>query len=734
MNIDHPYISVVMPVRNEVDFIAGTIDQLLAQDYPKDRFEIIVADGMSDDGTREIVRRVAVAERRVRLLDNPKRRSSAGRNVGFKSGRGELFVVVDGHCHIPDDQFLQNIVDCFEKSGADCLGRPQPLDPPGLTPFQASVALARASRLGHGGDSLIYADYEGFASPVSNGAAYRREVFDCIGYVDENFDACEDVEFNYRLEQAGLKTYTSPRLTVRYFPRENLPALLSQMRRYGRGRTRLYRNHPSALSISALAPVCFAGCVAAFIPLFALDQSFGLSAFLGFLFNTLGLALLAYAVLVGVVTVRICREHDWGHVMRLPFIFPAIHGGLGLGMWEEYLATTRGLLNRHRKADGSLRIAFLIDTIESPTAGTERQLLLLLAGLDRREFEPRLCVLKSSEWLEREFHLCLVHDLGISSFKNPISWWRVLRFALWLRREKVDILQVHFRDASLAGLPAAWLARVPGIVGTRRNQGYWMTGRELFLQKALNLIPDAFVANSEATRQWAHRTEGLEPERIRVIHNGFEGEIASGHDGEAKVRARERLGVSMDAPVVGIVANLREVKRIDVFLRAAAVVAQDIGQAVFVVVGEGDERTRLERLSAELGLAGQVIFLGRRTDVLDLLPAFDVGVLSSDSESFSNSVLQYMAAGLPVAATDVGGCREALGDSPAGLLVHPGDADGLGRAVLQLLADQGAVEFARKKHPDRVRELFSKERYTRAYSDFFRGLCVDTRETIWAHA
>ena len=141
-----PFITVVMPVRNEARFIGETLGQLVAQDYLPDRYEIIVADGMSDDGTREIVLDLSRQHPQVRLLDNPKRLSSAGRNVGFKKGQGDYFLVVDGHCYIPDNQLLNNVADCFEQSGADCLGRPQPLDPPGLSDFQKSVALARASK------------------------------------------------------------------------------------------------------------------------------------------------------------------------------------------------------------------------------------------------------------------------------------------------------------------------------------------------------------------------------------------------------------------------------------------------------------------------------------------------------------------------------------------------------------------------------------------------------------
>jgi len=728
MTENAPFITIVMPVRNEARFITGTIGQLLTQDYPRDRFEIIVVDGMSDDGTRGIVNRLAADDDRITLLDNPEKRSSAGRNVGFRAGRGDFFVVVDGHCHIPDDAYLRTVADCFEKSGAHCLGRPQPLDPPGLTPFQKSVALARASRLGHGGDSLIYGGYEGFASPVSNGAAYRREVFERVGYVDEKFGACEDVEFNYRVEQAGLTAYTSPKLTVRYYPRENLAALCSQMRRYGRGRTRFYRRHPKAVSLSALVPACFAGGVVAAAMLVALNLLFGLPSFLQILLWLLYSLFFVYAVLVGVVTLRISGERGWDHALRLPLIFLAVHGGLGLGMWEEVFAVLGHKIGRRRRSEGPLRVAFLIDTIHSPTAGTERQLLLLLEGLDRRELEPRLCVLRNSPWLEN-FSLCPVHVLDIGSFKTLRAWWNVLRFALWLRRERIDILQTHFRDASLAGVLAAWLACVPGIVGTRKNQGYWMSGKELLLQKTLNGLPDVFVANSESTRQWANRIEGIALERIRVIHNGLSADF-SAPSADTRRKARVLLGLPDDVLVAGIVANLRGVKRIDVFVRAAALVRAELPSAQFVVVGEGEERDSLEELAKTLGLHDSLRFLGRRSDVAEILPGFNVGVLSSDSESFSNAVVEYMAAGLPVAATDVGGCREALGDSPAGILVQPGDVDGLGRAIATLFAEKKLWEYAEKNHYARVKEMFSRERYLGAYSGLYREMLHMRKEGL----
>jgi succinoglycan biosynthesis protein ExoA len=356
-----PFITIVMPVRNEAGFIGETVSQLLSQDYPNERFEIIVADGMSDDRTRDIVTEISREYSQVRLMDNPGRRSSAGRNVGFKNGRGDIFLVIDGHCFIPDNQLLQNVVACFEKSGADCLGRPQPLDPPGLSAFQQSVALARGTWLGHGGDSLIYGQFEGYASPASNGAVYKRCVFDLVGYVDEHFDACEDLEHNYRVEKAGLKAYTSPKLTVRYYPRESLPALFRQMVRYGRGRFRFVRKHPDALTVNQLVPAgfvaglfllitaCFSEALGLLILASMRDRAIALPGVgeIGFLqmgvvvtfshWIVLILTLLyaLYALILLFESLRIAVSKGGRYLPILPLIFFTIHFGLGFGLLVE---------------------------------------------------------------------------------------------------------------------------------------------------------------------------------------------------------------------------------------------------------------------------------------------------------------------------------------------------------------------------------------------------------------
>lgn len=337
-----PFVTVVMPVRNEERFIAETIQQLLEQDYSKDRFEIIVADGLSEDQTRMIVYEISKRHPGVRLLDNHGLLPSSGRNVGFRNGKGDIFIVIDGHCFLPDRNLFKNVVGCFNKSKALCLGRPQPLDPPGINDFQEAVSLARASKVGHSGNSFIYSNYEGCVSPVSNGAIYRKEIFEKVGYADENFDACEDVEFNYRIEKAGFKAYTSPSLAVKYYPRESLKGLFRQMKRYGMGRFKFIKKHPEAVTLNMLIPSIFVLGLFAFIVFglcFAFSSFFPVSrrASIDVAKGLLGLIYAVYVILVLGESLRIVLRKGFRFLKYLPPIFFTIHFALGFGFLNEML-------------------------------------------------------------------------------------------------------------------------------------------------------------------------------------------------------------------------------------------------------------------------------------------------------------------------------------------------------------------------------------------------------------
>ncbi|MBI2826659.1 MAG: glycosyltransferase [Planctomycetia bacterium] len=322
-----PLVSVIVPVRNEERFIGRTLDALLAQEFPEDASEILVVDGQSTDRTVHVVRQYAADHARIRLLDNPKQWSSAARNLAIAASHGAFILVVDGHCELTDRNYLKKLVDAFTRSGADCVGRPQPLDVSGATPLQRAIAAARNSPLGHHPDSYIYSQTGGIVPAHSVAVAYRREVFDKVGVFDERFDACEDVELNHRIDRAGLRCFLSPDIALNYVPRGTLRALFRQLARYGKGRVRLARKHPDTISLSTFLPVMLVLALLA-APGIGWLVPFGPAI-------TLALAgTYAVAVLAGSgMAMAQCdspRALAW-----IPLVFPTIHVGAGCGMLYE---------------------------------------------------------------------------------------------------------------------------------------------------------------------------------------------------------------------------------------------------------------------------------------------------------------------------------------------------------------------------------------------------------------
>jgi succinoglycan biosynthesis protein ExoA len=326
-------ISIIVPVRNEGRHIESTLRQLMEQDYDSDKWEILVVDGDSTDDTAERVREISAMYPRVRLLLNPKRLSSAARNIGIRHARGEVVLIVDGHCEVENRSLLKNVSAAFERSGADCLGRPQSLNISNPTPMQKAIALARTSRLGHHPASFIYANRECFSPAHSVAIAYRREVFEKVGYFDERFDACEDVEFNHRIDRTKLKCFFSPSIQVRYFPRTNLTGLFRQIARYGRGRVRLFRKHHESFALGSFLPAMF------WLGVFVGWTGGFLWPILWFVYFGI-LALYAGAILAESVLISITQK-QLRLLYLLPVILLTIHLASAMGVFRELIVPSK---------------------------------------------------------------------------------------------------------------------------------------------------------------------------------------------------------------------------------------------------------------------------------------------------------------------------------------------------------------------------------------------------------
>jgi succinoglycan biosynthesis protein ExoA len=330
---DPPFISVIVPVRNEAAFIRRTLEQLLGQNYARDRFEVLVADGHSSDGTADVVRQMQQSHANLQLLDNPGRWSSAGRNRAIRAARGELLVIVDGHCELDDENYLRELAAAFERSGADCIGRPQPLDAAPASDFQRAVALARSCLLGHHHESFVYSRAERFVRAKSVAVAYRRQVFDRVGLFDETFDACEDVELNHRVDRAGLRCLFTPSACVHYYARATLRGLFHQMHRYGRGRMRLLRKRPETFTLAGFLP-------AAFVLWLVIGAAAAVLAPAAAPFYEA--SLLAYVLVVVLTSLFLsARARALALFPRLPPVFATIHLGAGAGILHESIVSLR---------------------------------------------------------------------------------------------------------------------------------------------------------------------------------------------------------------------------------------------------------------------------------------------------------------------------------------------------------------------------------------------------------
>lgn len=316
--------------------------------------------------------------------------------------------------------------------------------------------------------------------------------------------------------------------------------------------------------------------------------------------------------------------------------------------------------------------------------GTERQLVAALQLLDRRRFEIRVgCLQRRGPFLPQVEALGLpIHEFPITSLYGRSTLIQLRRLIRLLREEKTELVHAFdFYTNIFAGM-AARLAGVPALLISRREMA---VDRRVLQQAAIRFsafLAHGIVANSRAAGMRLTGRAGAVPGRLAVIPNCID--PAPFRLEMAPKRAAASLGLPASAMRIGLLCALRPEKDVATFLRAAALVAREAESARFVLIGDGSERTNLENLAAELGLARSVLFLGDRSDIPELLAALDVVVLSSLTESFPNAILEAMAAGRPVVATHVGGVPELVQDGRTGWLVAPGDPQTMARRILEL--------------------------------------------------
>ena len=342
--------------------------------------------------------------------------------------------------------------------------------------------------------------------------------------------------------------------------------------------------------------------------------------------------------------------------------------------------------------------------------GSERQAVSLVRALRKDgTYDVSAATLNKQGVLLAETEDLLLDDIPefpLTSFYNYGFIRQVRAFARFLNRNRIDLIHTHDFYTNIFGMAAASLARTGAKVASKRETLGLRSRPQETVEKIAFRLADAIVANSEAVRDHLIRLSVAES-KINVIYNGVD--VArfdkNGSDGAS---FRQKAGLGTDVRLITLVANLRHpVKDVPMFLRAARQVAASAEDVHFVIAGEGELETGLKAMAGKLGIGDSTHFLGRCADVPALLAASYACVLTSAAEGFSNSIIEYMAAGKPVAATRVGGASEAIVEGKTGYLVEAGDDATLAMSLITLLAEKSRAESMGTHGRIRAVECFS---------------------------
>jgi len=331
-----------------------------------------------------------------------------------------------------------------------------------------------------------------------------------------------------------------------------------------------------------------------------------------------------------------------------------------------------------------LRVAFFIDSW-SPGSGTENQLKGMLDHFDPSLVETELFTLRNEipPDLQTEFP-CPVTCLGVGSLLSPKTILGYPSMVSRLRKGRFDVAMIYFVDSNLYTVPACRWAGIKSIVINRRDMGYWYESGLLKKLRVVNGMADYFLTNSHAVKNQVTLHEGFPPERIHVIPNGM-WNAGPEFDNQSRETGSGHFDLPPETRFVGITASLRPVKRVDRFLKMAALVSAALPDVHFLVAGKGRLLPDLQGQAEKLNISSRVHFLGQVDDVPKMLAKFDVGLLTSESEGLSNSLMEYAMAGVPAVTFDTGGNREVVMDGETGFLVEAGDTDALAGKVIDLL-------------------------------------------------
>lgn len=320
----HPRVTVIVPCRNEERYIGPCLDSILASDYPKDRLEVLVVDGMSEDGTREVLARYTAAHSWIRLIDNPRRITPVALNLAIRASTGAVLVRMDAHVVYPPD-YVSKLVAALQKYGADNVGGVLRTLPAGPGAMARAIAVAMAHPFGVGTSYFRI----GTSTPrwVDTIAFFcvRREMFDLVGMFDEELIRHQDGEFNARLIKRGGRILLVPDVESQYYARATLRQTARMFYQYGYFKPLVAKKLGRVMTFRQLVP-----------PLFVLGLvASGLAALLwGPAIYAFAAIAGSYALVVAGAALQAALKRGPAVGLALAVVLPVLHVSYGTGFWR----------------------------------------------------------------------------------------------------------------------------------------------------------------------------------------------------------------------------------------------------------------------------------------------------------------------------------------------------------------------------------------------------------------
>ncbi len=349
--------------------------------------------------------------------------------------------------------------------------------------------------------------------------------------------------------------------------------------------------------------------------------------------------------------------------------------------------------------------------------GVENQLAVVLKKYDKRIFFPSVCCLSDRGEIGREIESNGFKIVYLNKLRHQFDWTIIRDIYKLIKEWNIKIVRTHQYHANLYGRLAALVAKVPCLVASIHN--VYTIDKKIhrrLINKCLAAFTDKVVAVSNAVKKDILEYDRIPEDKVTVIYNGIEVERFFK---KRVTNIRDELKISADTPVIGTVGRLTIQKGHKYLIEAIAKLKKDFPRITLLIVGDGPLKQQLKNYAEKLKISKNVIFLGMRRDIPEILSTIDIFVLSSLWEGLCNSLIEAMAAGKPVIASDIPAVTEIINSDKMGILIPPQNSEAIKKAISVLLNNKPLAQNFCKFAQERILSTFTIDKTVSHYSDLF---------------